>query len=285
VRVSVVVPAYRAWATLTLTLAALEPQIARDPERELVVVDSTADADEAALAARWPWARFVLLGERTLPGPARNIGVAATTGALLAFTDADAIPAADWLDRLEEGLPAGLDVAAGAVVNGTPHNLFGTAGYLLEFSEWLPGSKRPTVPHGATCNLIVRRAWFERSGGFREDVWPGEDTILTSAEGLAGRLPFVPAARVAHLNRTDAAAFLRHQRRLGEGFVRICAAVPFPNAWARRPVLAPLATVMRLAALARRAPNADRLRALALLPLLLAGLCGWAAGIVRAGRV
>jgi glycosyltransferase involved in cell wall biosynthesis len=284
VRTSVVVPAYQAWATLPLTLAALEPQIVDDPEREVLVVDSTGASDSGALAVRWPWARFLFLPERKLPGGARNLGVAETTGELLAFTDADAVPAPDWLDRLEEALREGFDVAAGAVVNGTPRSLLGTAGYLLEFSEWLPGSSRRTVPHGATCNLIVRRSWFERGNGFREDVWPGEDTILTSPEGRAGRIAYVPAARISHLNRTGARAFLHHQQRLGEAFVRICAAVPFRHAWARRPLLAPLAACMRLAALVRRAPNRDRLRALALLPLLLVGLVGWASGIARAQR-
>jgi cellulose synthase/poly-beta-1,6-N-acetylglucosamine synthase-like glycosyltransferase len=278
VRISVVVPAYEAWATLTPVLTALEPQVAPDPEREVVVVESSGGQDSSDLARRWPWARFLCEQERTLPGRARNLGVAATSGELVAFLDADAIPAPDWLDELERGLADG-DMAAGAVENGTPHNLLGTAGYLLEFSEWLPAARRTHVPHGATCNLIVRRTWLERAGGFPEDVWPGEDTILTFAEGRAKRLRYVRSARVRHLNRTGLPEFLRHQHRLGVAFAHVCGAVDFPHGWASARGYAPLAVVLRLAALGRRLRGRDRALGIALLPLLTLGLCAWATGI------
>jgi glycosyltransferase involved in cell wall biosynthesis len=283
-RTTVVVPAYRACGTLPATLAALEPQIAGDPGRELVVVDSTGDRAQEELEARWPWAQFICLPERALPGKARNIGVAAGSGELVAFTDADAVPAADWLDRLEAAVGDGSDVAAGAVENGTPGSWVGTAAHLLEFSEWLPGLRRDLVPHGATCNLIARRAWLDGAGGFREDVFPGEDTILTIPEGRARRLRFVVDARVRHLNRTAPGEFLRHQRRLGEAFVIVCATVPFPHRWVARPALAPLAVLLRLGALARRLRGRDRVRALVVLPLLVLGLCVWARGLVEEGR-
>jgi glycosyltransferase involved in cell wall biosynthesis len=284
-RTTVVVPAYRAWATLPRTLAALEPQVAERGDRELILVESSGELEAAELEERWPWARIIRLPERTLPGAARNVGIAAARGDLVAFTDADAVPAPDWLDRLEEALVPTVTFVAGAIENGTPRSPIGTASYLLEFSEWLPGRRGDRRPHAATCNLITRRSWISDRGGFVEDVWPGEDTILTFPEGRDGRLRFTDRARVAHINRTRPMEFLRHQRKLGRGFVEVCNAVPFPHRWATRPALAPASVVLRLLALARRLPSAsDWLRAMALLPLLLIGLVAWSVGVVERSR-
>jgi hypothetical protein len=168
-------------------------------------------------------------------------------------------------------------------LNGTPRNAVGTAGYLLEFADWLPGRDR-RLGHAATCNLLVWRDAFTARGGFLEDVFPGEDTIFTFPLAEAGRLAFAPSACVRHLNRTGLGDFLAHQRRLGHAFAEVCARVDFPHRAFGRPALAPLAAPFRLAALARRLRHHPReaITALGLLPLLVIGLLAWSAGIAGA---
>ena len=85
-----------------------------------------------------------------------------------------------------------VDGVAGAVLNGAPQSMIGTPDYLLEFSDWLP-RRRLRVLHGATCNLLLRRELLDGEG-FPEDVWPGEDTIVTFRVGVEGRLAFAPGA-------------------------------------------------------------------------------------------
>jgi glycosyltransferase involved in cell wall biosynthesis len=279
--ISVVIPAYKAWGTLPAVLDALAPQV-QDRDREAVVVDSSGDGAEERLR-RWPWARVVALPERTLPGRARNLALDIARGERLAYLDADSVPAPDWLDALESAMTPGVDAVAGAVLNGTPGSPVGTAGYLLEFADWLPG-RRGRLLHAATCNLLVRRDVLERAGGFAEDVWPGEDTILTFGLGSAGRLAFAPGARVRHLNRTGFRDYLGHQRRLGTAFAYVCARVDFPHRALGRPSAAPLAGAFRLGALAYRlAPQPrEAALALALLPVLAAGVAAWAVGLAEA---
>ena len=150
-----------------------------------------------------------------------------------------------------------VDLVAGAVVNGTPWHPIGTAGYLLEFSEWLPG--RPDAPdHGAGCNLLLSRQAFDESGGFLAEVFGGEDTILTFGLARHGRMAFAPQARVRHLNWTAMDDFVRHQRLLGAGFVSLCNHVEFPRRAFARPLLAPLAVPLRLIALAMRLARSPR---------------------------
>jgi GT2 family glycosyltransferase len=282
IRTSVVIPAYRAWSTLPAVLDALAPQLAGD--REAILVDGPADRRDLGREGRWPWLRTVNLPQRALPGAARNIGAAEARGRLIAFLDADAVPEPEWLDRLERRLTSDLDAVAGAVLNGTPRSVVGTADYLLEFSELMPNRSRP-LEHGATCNLLVRRRRFEAEGGLPEDMRTAEDTAFTFAMAAEGRLGFAPDAAVHHLNRTALAPFIAHQRMLGAGFVDLCHRVPFRHSWVSRGPALALAAPLRVGALAGRlrANPGEARRALGLLPALGLGLAAWLVGVLEAG--
>lgn len=85
---------------------------------------------------------------------------------------------------------------------------------------------------------------------------------------------------------TGLAEFLRHQQRLGAAFAAVCDHTNFPHRrFARWPYL-PLCVPLRLAALTLRVARSpiDALRALVLLPLLVAGLVAWAHGLAGAVR-
>jgi GT2 family glycosyltransferase len=284
VSVSVVVAAYRSWATLPRALAALGEEIVGKP-REAILVESSRELSADALTTRWPWLHVVTPTERANPGRARNLGVAVARADKIAFLDADAIPEPGWLDALEDALTPEVDAVVGSVVNGTPRSATGTAGYLLEFSDWLPGRERQPL-HGVTCNLLIRRDVLERAGGLPEDLEGGEDTILTLPLGQSGRLAFAHAARVRHLNRTGWREFLSRQHALGTFFPAIAERVDFPNSGLARPALVPITPLLRLFSLGRRVARHPReaLAAVLLLPVLAAGTTSWAAGLARAYR-
>ncbi len=281
--ISIVIPAYRAGRTIDAVLAAALPQAA-GVDAEVIVVDSTGDGSAKALGRRWPDVQVIGLDQRAYPGRARNIGAAQAIGDILVFLDADAVPAPAWLHELLTALREGDLGAAGAIANGTPRSPTGSAGWLLEFSNWLPGSL-DLPDHAASASLAVRRAAFDDAGGFVEEVWPGEDTILTFPWGAAKQLAFAPRAVVHHLNRKGFSDFLRHQHALGVAFGNVCEAVPFPHRWfAQRPWSA-LGGGLRLLALARRLPHRPReaVQAIVLAPWLLAGLAAWTLGLWRHG--
>ncbi|MBN9886207.1 glycosyltransferase family 2 protein [Salipiger abyssi] len=87
---SIVVPAYNAARTLSETLRSLSAQSFRD--LEIVVVDDGSTDSTAGIArlhaAQDPRIRLVRQFNRGLAG-ARNSGIAASTGALIGFCDAD----------------------------------------------------------------------------------------------------------------------------------------------------------------------------------------------------
>ena len=271
-------------ATLPIVLDRLAQDAAAGAE--VIVVESSADGSDEIIRHRWPWVRVLALPERTIPGRARNLGAAAAAGEVLVFLDADAVPAPGWLAALLLVLEASrVGVAAGAVDNGTPGSAVGTAGWLLEFSEWLPGRRGP-MSHGASCNLAVTRKALDRAGGFPEQLFPGEDTILTVRIVDGGHLPFAGGAVVHHHNRTSFRAYLKHQYRLGVSFAEVCRTVPIAHSQFGRPLLAPFGGLLRLLALMRRLAgrSRDTATAIALSPLLAVGLIAWTAGVVSAAR-
>jgi glycosyltransferase involved in cell wall biosynthesis len=282
-RTTVIIPSFDAGETLPLVLDALAPQIPQDGDREVLLIESSGGDAAAAIASSWPWVRVIGFDARVLPGRARNVGASLARGELLAFLDADAVPADGWLDALEAGMVDGVDVVAGSIVNGTPNAPWGTAGYLLEFLEWAPGKRAP-LDHAASCNLMIRREALERAGGFPEDMWPGEDTVLTAPFANSRRLTFVPSAQVTHLNRTAASRVLAHQRRLGSCWLGVCRRVPVRGRWLARRRLAPLAVLGRVCALIWQLHRARVTFRYALrhAPRLALGLCAWGVGLAQA---
>ena len=273
-----IIPAYRADATLPAVLAALKPQVVDGVE--VLVVESSGGDSAHELAHSHPWLQVIDLPERTLPGAARNLAARAARGSRLAFLDADAVPASDWLAQLERGVAGDVVAVAGAVHNARPDSRVGTASHVLEFAEWTPRRRRPQL-HAASCNMLVERSAFEESGGFCGDVWPGEDTILTVSWGRSNRLGYAPRAGVWHLNRTRLREMLRHQFRLGQAFVAICDRSEFPHArFSHWPFLL-LAPLLRIAALARGFAHDRTLlrQAVAASPAIVAGLLAWTAGV------
>lgn len=286
---SVVVPAYNARATLGAALAALGAQRTRH-RFEVVVVDSSDDGSERLVAERFPSVRLVHRAARTLPGAARNIGVAESRGRLLAFTDADCVPPPDWLERLAALHERGAYAAVGgAVRNGRRRNPVSSAEWLVEFSEYLPSARAREPEFLPTCNACFRREAFERHGPFDERLYASEDRLLGERLRAAGeRLLFEPSLAVDHLFRTSWRVFLRHQRALGAGAALVRRRHPeLPEAWLARSPLRWGVGLARLARLERRLLGQsaqDFLRFNALLPFTASGVLAWGVGFATARR-
>ena len=114
-RVSVIVPVRDGAAHVGRCLAALCAQSWPPDALEIIVVDDGSIDETRGRVRDHP---VTLLVERGGRGPyaARNAGLARATGEILAFTDADCVPAKDWVARGVEVLDAeAADLAGGLV--------------------------------------------------------------------------------------------------------------------------------------------------------------------------
>jgi glycosyltransferase involved in cell wall biosynthesis len=275
--VSVIVPAYRAGETLASSIQTLQGQ--RFPGRFEIIVVASADCErELPWLPGHPSLRHETCVPRLAAATARNLGAKLARGASLAFTDADALAATDWLTRLS-ACSQGRWCVAGAVANGTPTSIAGTVEYLVEFFDLTPARAEP-AEHGATCNLLLPRTLWESYGPFPEDMDGCEDTWLTTRLLADGLLRFAPDAVVHHINRRKLRAVLPHQYRLGASHARLAAK---RGDTPRFPILhSAAATVGRIRYLYRmldRWSCADRGRARRLAPLVVAGFLAWGGGL------
>jgi glycosyltransferase involved in cell wall biosynthesis len=284
--VSVIVPAYRARATLARCVAAI---LAQDhPSFEVVVVVSADTESELPQLDDDPRLRVVGVVPRMPAATARNRAVRDATGDLLAFTDADVIVPPHWLRELVAASQGGTKVVAGSVRNGTPDSAAGTAEYLVEFLDLHPGRPVRSAWHGATCNMLVPRSLWERYGPYPEDMGGGEDTILTGLAREEGTFTFAPRADVTHLNRTDLGAVMRHQYEFGKFTADLGRRdTPYKfQALVRHTALAPVATAGRVVSIYARAMawmRGARLRSIAISPLVVATIAAWGAGLLVEG--
>ncbi|HVA44017.1 MAG TPA: glycosyltransferase [Acidimicrobiales bacterium] len=284
--ISVVVPAYRADATLSGCLDSVLSQRV-DFVYEVIVVAS-ADTPEG-LPALAPDERLRVIERvpRVGCGPARAIGIEAARAELIAWIDADALAAPGWLSHLFAA-SEGRYCAAGAVTNGTPGSPWGTVQYLCEFLNFHPRRPARSAWQGVGCNLLVPRPLWDAAGPLPRGVSGEEaDTWFTSGLAAKGLLRFAPGAQVSHLNRTRAKEVLGHLYRMGRYTNELAATHGHRyGVLASSPWLVPVAVVGRfLACYVRLAVWSPRelARAVPLAPLVALGLVAWGAGSARQG--
>lgn len=158
---SVIVPARDAEETLARTLAALAQQRAPWPYEVIVVDDASTDGTVGV--ARGAAGCVTVLKQPALgPAAARNLGVAAARGRVLAFCDADVFPTPDWLAAGVSALEHA-DLVQGKVLPD-PRASLGP----FDRSLWINSA----VGLWETANLFVTRELFARAGGFEEWITP-----------------------------------------------------------------------------------------------------------------
>lgn len=217
VKVSIVVPAYNARATIADCLRALEAQALRD-ECEIIVVDSSTDGTAELVTAEFPNVKLYTFSERHFPGSARNFAVSRARGEIIAFTDADCVAGPGWLSEIIEAHRGGALVIGGAVENGSPDNYLGWVYYFCEFNQWLPGARRVSMGEIPTCCLSMKRAAFDRYGPFLDGTYCS-DTAFHWRLRRDGHQPlFLPSIKVAHQYREGLKSFLRHEVFHGRSF-------------------------------------------------------------------
>ena len=173
--ISVVVCAYteERWDDLATAVASLQSQTLA-PKEIIVVIDHNPRLFARARQEIDGAAVIENSQQRGLSG-ARNTGIAAAAGSIIAFLDEDAMAMPDWLALLGASYadPRVLGVG-GAIV---PMWLSGRPGWFPEEFDWVVGCVYRGMPESAApvrnligCNMSFRREVFDEIGGFRNGI-------------------------------------------------------------------------------------------------------------------
>lgn len=290
---SIIIPSYRAAQTIGRCLTALLKQDIALPY-EIIVVDSSPDETPDLIRRDFPQVQLIHLPHKTGPAMARNIGAQQARGEILAFIDADCVAGADWLRRLYTLIQQGYNAVGGAIANGNSETLISWASYICEFREFLPAGPPREVSNLTLGNVAYRRATFWAAGGFPARCFPQEDQVFHySLQQRGGKIYFDPGIVVAHTHRTERAAFLHHQHRIGRANARVLGKLDLSgSAIARRPWLALLTTpalilwrFVRTIYACWWVEHGLVWRQPALLWLCWLGMCWWGRGFVRSAGI
>lgn len=216
--VTVVVPTHSRPASLTRLLAALVDQAGDALACEVVVVDNDGSGAVSAVvgmpAFRSLHARVVA---EPAPGAAaaRNRGIDAAEGALIAFVDDDVAPTAGWLAALIAPLLDGAAGAGGRVLLDPEVAIPGWIGdglrpYLAEHDLGPTPRGLAAGEYVLSANAAFRRDVLLEVGGFDERLGPrkraalfNDDVDLSARVREVGALRWVPAAAVVHEVRPE----------------------------------------------------------------------------------
>ena len=215
-RVSVVVCAYDAAGTIEECLTSLAALTY--PNVEIIVVnDGSGDATSPIARAQ--------AGVRVIDVPrgglsvARNVGLAAASGEIVAYTDADVRVDPDWLNYLVHAL-----LTAGVAGVGGPNVVPEDDAWMAQCIARAPGGPTHVLlddrvaEHVPGCNMAFRRDALLSIGGFNPVfLRAGDDVdVCWRLQARGHRLGFAPAALVWHRHRTTMEGFWRQQVGYGE---------------------------------------------------------------------
>lgn len=207
--ISVIIPHFNQPALLRRCLDALMPE-AGPLGAEVIVVDNGSREMPQAVVDSFAGVRLVQ--EATPgPGPARNHGVALSHGQILAFIDADCVPAPGWLAAIDRLFAdPSVQVLGGDVqiLHADPARPTAIECYEAEFGYRMEHYIRSQNFTG-TGNLAMRRAAFDRVGGFA-GIGVAEDRDWgqrAHAQGIA--ITWAPAMLAYHPAREDFAELTR----------------------------------------------------------------------------
>ena len=213
-RVSVVVASYNAAATLDKCLSALSRMAY--PNYEIIAVND-GSTDNTAAIIRQHGVRMIEVPNGGL-SRARNLGIEAANGEIVAFIDSDAWPDVDWLYHLVTAMNE-QDAAAGGGPNIAPEG----DGFAAECVDCSPGNPTHVLlsdqraEHIPGCNMAFRKSALLEIGLFDATHRIAGDDVDVCWKLLVRNhtIAFSPGAVVYHHRRGTVRGYLRQQKNYG----------------------------------------------------------------------
>lgn len=188
------------------------------PDYEVIVVDDGSTDNTAAIAAGFPF-RLIRTPNQGLSA-ARNMGLEAASGSIVAYIDDDAYPDPDWLAYLAHTFRTSNFVGVGGPNISPPGD-----GPIAECVALSPGGPAHVLlndtvaEHIPGCNMSFRKDRLKAIGGFDPKFRVAADDVdvCWRLQARGWELGFNPAAVVWHHRRNSVRAYWKQQSGYGKG--------------------------------------------------------------------
>ncbi len=177
--VSVVIPIYNGEDDLPALLECLRSQTYPTHLAEYLLVDNGSRDRTLAILQSNPQVQALSETQIQSSYAARNTGIRAAKGNIIAFTDADCRPHRDWLTQLVQPfVDPTVGIVAGEILALPGHTLLERYADRHETLSQKHTLAHPFCAYGQTANLAVRRQIFEQVGLFRPHLTTGGDADI-----------------------------------------------------------------------------------------------------------
>jgi len=215
-KVSVVVCAYNAERTMDKCLASLREL--NYPDYEVIVVNDGSTDRTLEITKSYDYVRIIDQENQGLSA-ARNAGIHAARGEIVAFTDSDCVADRDWLTYLvAKMLSSNLSAVGGPNLSPPEDTLVpacvavspGGPTYVLLSDE--------VAEHIAGCNMAFRKEALLQINGFDPLFRAAADDVdlCWRLQNAGYTIGFCPAAVVWHFRRNTVKAYINQQRGYGK---------------------------------------------------------------------
>jgi GT2 family glycosyltransferase len=215
-RISVVVASYNGGRTLETCLASLEKL--NYPAYEIILVDDGSTDDTRRIASEHPRVHYIFQENKGL-SVARNTGISAATGEVVAFTDSDCRADEDWLHYSIGDLLSSDFAGVGGHNFLPPEDSWVAAAVMVS-----PGGPAHVMlndrdaEHIPGCNMAFYKWALDQIGGF-DPIYrkAGDDVdVCWRLQQCGHRIGFSAAGFVWHYRRSTVKAYLKQQSGYGE---------------------------------------------------------------------
>jgi glycosyltransferase involved in cell wall biosynthesis len=253
--VSVVICAYNAERTMRPCLESLRRL--DYPNYEVVIVDDGSRDSTAEISMDFPEFRLIRQPNKGL-SVARNVGMHAARGEVIAYTDSDCVVDPHWLTLMMRSMTENNFDGIGGP-NYAPHE----DGWIEACCAASPGAPchvltgEDRAEHLAGCNMVFLKSALEKVGGFDPQFTNAGDDVDVCWRLLDAsmKLGFCPSAFVWHFRRNTIKAYYGQQRGYGKA-----EAMLYPRYAERFNLMGQIAWRGTIPGIARTVPGGNRKR-------------------------
>lgn len=214
--VSVIICSYNGGGTVESCLRSM--QRLRYPDYEVIFVDDGSTDNTQQILSQFPWVRNIRQKNMGL-SYARNVGMNAARGQIIAYTDSDCEADEDWLYYLVLSLVRSKHVGVGG-----PNLIPDEGSWIADCVGLSPGGPTHvmiddrTAEHVPGCNMAFYTWAAKQINGFDPQFRKAGDDVdfIWRLQHLGYTIGFAPAAQVWHYRRNTIRAYLNQQRGYGE---------------------------------------------------------------------